>query len=63
VPAKVTRHFPTLLHALAKCPACVAVGTDPAGEGDFLGLLFGDGSDSSGPHGKENEGCAARLRR
>jgi len=27
----------------------VAVGTDPAGEGDFLGLLFGDGSDSSGP--------------
>ena len=63
MPAKVTRHFPTLLHVVAKRPACMAVGADPAGQGDFLSLLHGDGSNCPGPHGKEDEGCAARLRR
>lgn len=61
VPAKVTRHFPTLLYALAKRPTRVAVGADPAGQGDLLGLLVCDGGDSPGTHGKKDEGRAARV--
>ena len=62
VPAKVTRHFPTLLYVVAKRATCMAFGTDTAGEGDFLGLLLSDGSHSPCPHGQKDEGCAARLR-
>ena len=61
VSARITRYIPTLLHTLAKCPTCVAVGADPTGQGDLLSLQLGDGSDSPGTHGKEDEGCAARL--
>ena len=30
------------LHALAKCPPGMAVGADPTGQSDLLGLLLGD---------------------
>lgn len=51
VSARITRYIPTLLHALAKCPACVAVGANPTGQGDFLGVHISDGSHSPCPHG------------
>ena len=51
VPAKVTRHFPTLLYVVAKRAACMAVGADPTGQSDFLGVHISDGSHSPCPHG------------
>ena len=55
----VLRNRVFIVHTLAKCPPCMAVGTDPAGQSDFLGLLLGDGSNSPGPHGRKMK--AAQL--
>ena len=52
----------SLYTLMAKRPARVAVGADPASQGDLLSLLLNDGSGSSGPHRPEDEGGPARLR-
>ena len=62
MPAKVTRHFPTLLYVVAKRAACMEIGSDPAGQSDFLGVLVNDGSNSAGLDGTKDESRAARLR-
>ena len=62
MPAKVTRHFPTLLYVVAKRATCMAFGTDSAGQSDFLGVLDSDGSHSAGLDGEKDESRAARLR-
>ena len=51
VPAKVTRHFPTLLYVVAKRTTCMAFAADPARQSDFLGVLVSDGSHSAGLDG------------
>ena len=63
VPAKVTRHFPTLLYVVAKPQARLAFGPVPTGQSSLLDLLVNDGSQSPLTDRPQDEGSAAFIRR
>ena len=50
------------MEIVAKYATCMAIGTDPAAQSNFLGLPLSDGSNRAGLDGKKDESRASRLR-